>query len=138
MIIGRKVGDVIAGPERHIAFAVNSNGGNHAGLAGSIARNFWPELAKTGPQRMGAILSKESGRKFFHALVVHSLEANGWEQAPYYIETCFNELQIPTDDEVASVTMGAGIIGRALGANPEENLAAMERSNKSIIIYDFE
>ncbi len=136
MIVSRKVGDVITGPERHVAFAVNSEGHNDAGLAGNIAYNFWPELAKTGPIRMGEILSKNTDSKVFHALVVHSL-TEGWEDAPRHIEACFNELQIPTDEEVASVAMGAGMIGMLSGANPAENLAAMERSDKSIVIYDF-
>ena len=136
MIVGKKVGDVVTGSERHVAFAVNSEGHNDAGLAGNISYNFWPELASTGPIRMGEILSKDTGKKVFHALVVHSL-TEGWEDAPQYIEACFNELQIPTDEEVASVAMGAGMIGMLSGANPAENLAAMERSNKSIVVYDF-
>ena len=93
MIVGRKVGDVMQGPERHVAFAVNSQGANDAGLAGNISRIFWPYLASTGPIRMGEILSKEAGRKVFHALVVHSLEQDGWAEAPRHIEACFNELQ---------------------------------------------
>lgn len=136
MIVDRKVGDVIAGSERHVAFAVNSEGHNDAGLAGNIAYKFWPELASTGAIRMGEILSKDTGNKTFHALVVHSLR-EGWDDAPRHIEACFNELQIPTDEEVASVAMGAGMIGMMSGANPAENLAAMERSDKSIVIYDF-
>lgn len=135
MIVGRKVGDVITGPERHVAFAVNTEGHNDAGLAGNISSKFWPELASTGPMRMGEILSKDTGSKVFHALVVHSLR-EGWEGAPDHIESCFNDLQIPTDEEVASVAMGAGMIGILSGANPAENLAAMERSTRDIVIYD--
>jgi hypothetical protein len=135
MIVGRKIGNVITGSERHVAFAVNSEGYNDAGLAGDIASRYWPELALTGSIRMGEILSKNTGSKVFHALVVHSL-IEGWEDAPRHIEACFNQLQIPTDEEVASVAMGAGVIGMLSGANPAQNLAAMERSNKSIIIYD--
>ena len=136
MIVGTKRGDVITGSERHVAFAVNCEGYNDAGLAGNISYNYWPELANTGRIRMGEMLSKDTGSKVFHALVVHSLE-EGWSEAPKHIEECFNELQIPTDEEVASVAMGAGMIGMLSGANPQENLAAMERSNKSIVIYDF-
>lgn len=135
MIVGRKVGDVITCSERHVAFAVNSEGFNDAGLAGNIAYNFWPELASTGPIRMGEILSKDTGKKVFHAFVVHSLR-EGWKDAPRHIEACFNELQIPTEEEIASVAMGAGMIGMMSGANPAENLAAMERSDKRIVIYD--
>lgn len=131
MIVGRRVGDITTGPERHVAFAVNSEGYNDAGLAGNIAFNFWPELVSTGPVGMG----KDTGKKFFHALVVHSL-AEGWQEAPHHIEACFNELQVPTDEEVASIAMGAGMIGMLSGANPAENLAAMERSHKNIVIYD--
>lgn len=85
---------------------------------------------------MGEILTKDTGKKFFHALVVHSLK-EGWAEAPRHIEACFNELQVATDEEIASVAMGAGMIGMLSGANPAENLAAMERSNKSIVVYDF-
>lgn len=136
MIVGRKVGDVIQGPERHVAFAVNTEGHNDAGLAGNIAFNHWSELAATGPIRMGEILSKDTGGKVFHALVVHSLK-EGWSDAPQYIEACFNELHIPTDEEIASVAMGGGLIGQMSGADVAANLAAMERSDKSIVIYDF-
>lgn len=136
MIVGKKVGDIITGPERHVAFAINSEGLNGAGLAGNIAYQYWPELASTGAIPMGESLSKNTGKKIFHALVVHSLAA-GWEDAPHHIEACFNELQIPTDEEVASVAMGAGMVGLLSGANPAANLAAMERSDKSIIIYNF-
>jgi hypothetical protein len=135
MIVDRKIGNVITGPERHVAFAVNSEGHNDAGLAGNIAYNFWPELASTGPIRMGEILSKDVGRKCFHAMVVHSLK-EGWAEAPDHIEACFNELHVPTDEEIASVAMGAGMIGILSGANPAENLAAMERANKKIVLYD--
>jgi hypothetical protein len=136
MIVGHKTGDVIHGPERHVAFAVNSEGYNDAGLAGNVAFNYWPELAETGPIRMGEMLSKDTGSKVFHAMVVHSLE-EGWEETPKHIEACFNALQVATDEEVASIAMGAGMIGMMSGANPDENLAAMDRSNKSIVIYNF-
>ena len=135
MIVGRKIGNVTQGQERHVAFAVNTEGYNDAGLAGNIAFNYWHELASTGRIRMGEILSKDTGKKIFHALVVFSLE-EGWAEAPAHIEACFNELKVATDDEIASVAMGAGMIGMLSGANPAENLAAMERSNKSIVIYD--
>lgn len=135
MIVRQEVGDITQGPERHVAFAINSEGHNDAGLAGNIARSFWPELANTGPIRMGEMLSKDTGQKVFHAMVVHSLE-EGWEEAPIHIEACFNELQVPTDEEVASITMGAGMIGALSGADPRANLAAMEASRKSIVLYE--
>jgi hypothetical protein len=136
MIVGRKVGDVIQGPEKHMAFAINSEGHNDAGLAGSIALNFWPELASTGRIGIGEILSKDTGKKVFYAMVVHSLDKDGWDEAPAQIEACFNELKVPTDEEIASVAMGAGMIGQLQGADAQANLAAMERSDKKIVVYD--
>ena len=135
MIVGRKIGDVLRGPEPHMAFAVNTEGFNDAGLAGSISARFWPELASTGPQRLGTVLTKMTDSKVLHALVVHSL-TDGWGDAPQHIEACFNALEVPTDEEIASVAMGAGMIGMMSGASPEQNLAAMERSTKSIVVYD--
>jgi hypothetical protein len=61
---------------------------------------------------------------------------DGWAEAPEHIEACFNELQVATDEEIASVAMGAGMIGMLSGANPAANLEAMDRSEKSIVIYD--
>src|SRR5438445_3318761 len=118
MIVGKKIGNVITGSERHVAFAVNSEGYNDVGLAGNIAYQYWPEFASTGAIRMGEILSKDTGNKVFHALVVHSrLRSGGWKDAPRHIEACFNKLQIPDDEEVASVAMGAGLIGILSDAN---------------------
>lgn len=137
MIVGARAGDILTGPERHVAFAVNCEGINGRGLADSIARDFWPELTVTGPVNMGEILSKDMGdtaRKVFHALVVYSLE-EGWANVPHHIEACFNALAVPTDEEVASVVMGAGMAGEHTGADPAENLIAMARSNKRIIVY---
>ena len=136
MIVGNKIGDVLTSPERHVAFAINTEGHNDAGLAGNISDHFWPELASTGPIRMGEILSKDLGYKVFHALVVHSL-IDGWSDTPQHIEACFNELEIPTDEEIASVAIGAVLVGALSGANTHDNLAAMDRSNKSIVIYNF-
>lgn len=135
MIVGHKIGNIITGRERHVAFAINREGDNDAGLAGAIARGFWPELASTGPMRMGSILSKDTGKKVFHAMVVHS-RIEGWEGAPDHIEACFNQLSVAPNELIASVAMGAGLVGRRTAADPEANLAAMERSNKRIVIYD--
>jgi hypothetical protein len=37
MIVGRKIGDITQGLEKHVAFAVNTEGYNDVGLAGTIA-----------------------------------------------------------------------------------------------------
>lgn len=51
MIIDYKKGqNILNSGETRIAFAVNTEGFNDAGFAGVVARNYWPELANTGPQ----------------------------------------------------------------------------------------
>jgi hypothetical protein len=135
MIVDWRVGNVLDGPERHLAFPINVEGKPGVGLDGTIADNYMPELEQTGPLRMGTILSREVGQKFFHGLVVHSL--TNWAEAPKHIEACFNELEISTDEEVASIVMGGGTEGQRVGAETAKNLGAMARSNKSIAIYSF-
>lgn len=137
MIVDIRTGDVIQGPERHVAFAVNSLGINTNGLAGDIADRFWPEIEDMGRVRMGEMLSKDCGQKVFHALVVHAPGSEGgWSEAPLHIETCLNRLEVPDDELIASVAMGAGMVGMMTGANPGANLAAMARSEKKIVVYD--
>jgi len=136
MIVRRKIGDVIQGFERHVAFAVNTEGTNTVGLAGKIATFYWPQLFEIGPHARRTVLSTRVGSKIFHAMFVHSATDNGWEGSPDDIEDCFNQLRLPTDQEVASVTMGAGVVGKLSGADPEANLAAMERSGASIVLYE--
>lgn len=135
MIVERKTGSVIRSPERHVAFPVNREGLNDVGLPGAISRKFWPELASVRTAKLGEIITKDIGRKVFHALVVYSLE-DGWSEAPRHIEACFNELKIPVDQEIASVVIGGDAVGARSGADPPANLAAMDRSDQYIVVYE--
>jgi hypothetical protein len=130
MITGYRIGDVLKGPEAHVAFALGSE------LAGSIASEYWPELRHSSFLSDRKIISKYIGNKLLHGLAIRRPE-DGWKNVPSNIEYCFNELQVANGEEVASVALGRDMKSLLNGADPIENLAAMERSNKNIILYQF-
>lgn len=133
MIITRKSGqDILAGCEKRIAFAVNTEGYNDSGFAGLIAKKYWPELANAGACELGTILKKECNGVTFYALVCHSLK-DGWKDQTKTIKKCFDK--IDGDAPVASIAIGTGLIGVLSGANFEEIQAGMEASKAKIILY---
>lgn len=135
MIANKIRGDILKSDFKHIVFAVNTEGYNDAGFAGLIARRFWPDLAITGEQKLGTVISKKSGEKTFHGIVCHSLSADGWKDSPRVIEEALNSLDIPEGEEIAAVAIGNGPIGLMQGADGEANLKAMEKSKHRITVY---
>jgi hypothetical protein len=130
-------GDIFQSPCKHIAFAVNTEGRNNRGFAGKVS-DIYPELLETGGNRLGEIitLGRQDQEKIFHAIVCHSLAADpGWSRASEIIEDCLNWLDIPDNEPIAVVLMGGGPIGEEMGADVLANLAAMERSKKTIVVY---
>ena len=92
MIIEIKKGnDILAGNEKRIAFAVNSEGVNDSGFACMISRKFWPELAFIGKTELGTVLSKRVGNVEYFALCCHSLK-NGWGDQQKVITQCFDAI----------------------------------------------
>ena len=132
MIIERRTGNIFSGNHKHIVFAVNSEGINDAGFAGMISRKLWPELAHIGPCKIGTCLTKEHDGVFYHALVCHSLD-DGWGDSREIIKSCFDAIE--TEDEVASIAIGSGLIGIISGSDFSKIVAGMEASSKKIILY---
>ena len=133
MIISNKQGnDILEGGERHIAFAVNTEGANDAGFAGMISRKYWPELANIGVCELGTVLTKEVEGVHFYALVCHSLK-NGWKDQKEVIRRCFDAIE--TDEPIASISIGTGLIGILSGADFSQIKEGMESSSKEIILY---
>lgn len=136
MILETIRGDIFESPHKHIIFAVNTEGFNDAGFAGLVAYRYWPELANTGPQIIGTVLSKESDERVFHAVVCHSLSGEpGWNQAPETVRRCLDELDVPEEEVVGAVLVGAGLIGMMSGANPHAIHDAMNNSNRQLKVY---
>lgn len=133
MIIDYKGGkNILTNGATRIAFAVNTEGFNDAGFSGVVSRNFWPELANTGPQQLGTVLTKECDGKTFYALVCHSLE-NGWKNQAEVIKDCFDNINI--QEPVASISIGTGLIGILSGADFDQIKMGMENSKTQIILY---
>ena len=133
MIIQNKSGDILKGGETHIAFAVNTEGINDSGFAGTVSNMYWPELANIGPCELGTVLTKTTDDGItFYALVCHSLD-DGWVDQTEVIKKCFDAINCA--EPIASISIGTGLIGILSGANFAKIRKGMELSEKEIILY---
>lgn len=129
-------GDIFATSDKHIIFAINTEGYNDSGFAGAVSRKCWPELANTGGNKLGEVLTKKSGDKTFYAIVCHSLQAkNGWGDSPQIIEKAINEMQFPETENASIVAIGAGMIGIMSGAPTVKIYEAFKKCKKNLSVY---
>ena len=140
MIVSVTNGDIFETEHKHIAFAVNSEGVNDTGFAGFVARHYWPEIAYRAawfpPRRHGLVLSMRLGNgRTLHALVCHSLSCDGWADTPCHVEQCLKSLPVPAGETIAMVRIGAGPVGRMMGADWEAIERAVEASERPVAIY---
>ena len=135
MIVNRVRGDIFTASQKHIAFAVNTQGYNDAGFAGQVSGGIWPELANTGGNQLGEVLAHKAGAKTYYALVCHSLDRGGWRDTPRIARECLDKITVPKNEVIAIVLMGSGPIGVAQGADVEAILASMEQSKKKLVVY---
>lgn len=135
MIINRISGDIFKAPQNHIAFAVNTQGFNDDGFAGQVSKRVWPELAETGGNQLGEVLTLTKDGKTYHALVCHSFDGSGWKETPKVVRECLDKIDVPDHEEIAVVLMGSGPIGRINGANIEAILKSMEESKRRLVVY---
>ncbi len=133
MIVDTVRGDILRTLNEHIAFAVNTEGFNDAGFAGSVASKHWPGLANT--RALGDVMSRRASGRIFHALVCHSLDDAGWKRTPETVTTCLDALDVPKDETVAVVLMGAGPIGQMGGADVFAILGGMARAKRRVAVY---
>ena len=132
-------GDIFDTTAKHIAFSINAEGSVGGGFDGSVARRGWPELLECGPQEVGTVLSKKIGDKTYHALVTHSLK-EGWGTDAEQRENtkkCFDNINVPEGEEIASIAIGTGFIGAMTGANPKQIVFGMCDSKQNITLYGF-
>ena len=135
MIINRVRGDVFSASQKHIAFAVNTEGYNDAGFAGQVSSRIWPKLASTGGNELGEVLTHKNGSKTYHALVCHSLESGGWNDTPRVARECLDKIDVPDGEEIAVVLMGSGPVGLTQGADVDAILAGLQNSKKKLVVY---
>jgi hypothetical protein len=126
-------GDIFKSRCKHIAFAVNAEGYNDAGL---VSSRFWPELATTGGNTLGEALHKQvSDTLALHALVCHELKGSGWDNTPRIVEECLNNLALPDEEPLSIVMIGGGLVGQMSGADVFAILGGVARSNKHCVVY---
>lgn len=135
MIVNRVRGDIFAAPQKHIAFAVNTQGYNDSGFAGQVSSRIWPELANTGGNGLGDVLIHRSGDKTYYALVCHSLDSGGWNETSRVARECLNKIDVSDGEEIAVVLMGSGPVGMMQGADVNAILASMEDSEQKLVVY---
>ena len=135
MIVNTTRGDVFQAPNKHIAFAVNTEGFNDAGFAGAVSSRHWPQLANIGTMKLGDVISMNSNGKTFHALVCHSLGGDGWKKTAETVTRCLDSLDVPDDETIAIVLMGAGMVGQLGNADVFSILGGMARSKKKVAVY---
>ncbi len=123
---------------RHIAFAVNVEGKNDTGVAGTVAQYFTKAFLRTGKCTMGGLISIPCLKITFHGLVCHSLEDDGWKNAPEAITAALDKISAPDNEVVAVVLMGSGKIGKDTGADVIGNIRAIHRSKKTCVIYSLD
>ncbi len=136
MIIEVIKGNIFDTDLRHIAFATNIEGRNDAGVAGTVAKYFTKEFLKVGKCNMGDLFSFPAAyRVIFHGLVCHSLEEDGWKDAPNAITTALDKIQVADDEVIAVVLMGSGKLGKEGKADVASNIRAIHSSQKKCVVY---
>lgn len=135
MIIGMNRGDILR-TTGHIAYAVNIERRNTAGLAGEINRLHWPDFDRNGVQPLGTVRSLNCGFRTFHALYCHESELGGWKMAPYYLGQCLRKLSIPTSEPIHVAYIGGGIVGQQQGADTFDLLSVLANNSYfKFIVY---
>ncbi|MDR0650802.1 MAG: hypothetical protein LBG59_05380 [Candidatus Peribacteria bacterium] len=134
MIIKEIKGDIFQSEDKHIVFALNTEGYNDSGFAGAVCRKGFKEIANTGGNTLGTMLSKKIGEKTYYGIVCHSLH-DGWNDAAKIILRALDEL--PTTDNISAVLMGSSLVGLLSNVPVEEIYKAFEKSKKNISVYSF-
>jgi hypothetical protein len=137
MIVNATRGDAFKTPHKHIAFAVNTDGSNDVGFAGAVSSRYWPGLINTGQKKLGETMSKNCKGKTFHALVCYELSGDGWNKTAETVTKCLDSLDLPDDETIAIVLIGAGMIGQLGGADVFAILGGMARSKKRVAVYNW-
>lgn len=78
-------------------------------------------------------MTKTVGDKTFIALVCHNLRGDGWERTPEVVTECLDS--IDTDETIACVLMGSGMVGQLMGADIPKILGGVHKSKKNVALY---
>ena len=132
MVLEEKHGDIFTTKDKHIIFALNTEGFNDSGFAGQVAKRGFREILNTGGNKLGEVLEKTINGITYHGIVCHSL-AQGWKDAPKVVLETLNKMELT--DNISSVVFGGGLIGWLQGAPIREIYGAFKKCNKMITIW---
>ena len=134
MIISRKEGDIFTTKDKHIIFALNTDGLNDSGFAGVVAKKRgFTEILNTGGNQLGEVLHKTIDGITYWGIVCHSLKLNGWSKSPEIIRKALDEM--PFEDDASIVSIGSGLVGLFQGAPWKEIEQSFKDCNKRLTLW---
>ena len=134
MIVEESLEDIFEGKEKHVIFDTSLEMWYDTTFSRKIQELGWTTFNEIKNTGYGQIISQKIGDKNFYALVIRSI-FNGWAYDQYNVLlNSLNNLDIPEDEKIAIVNIGAGRVGRS-GAYPKKIRQAMEDCNKKLVLY---
>lgn len=126
--------DIFEAEEKHIAFSINTEGYNDECFAADVAKRYWPEIEKSGKNKLGEVIPKKVGDKTFYAIVCYSLQ-DGWDsKTSKIIKECFDKIET-NGEPIATIPIGTAYPDRLTHANFREILQGMQESKQDIVMY---
>lgn len=134
MIINTSQKGIFEDSPKHVAFAINTDGYDNAGLGKLILENVWPDLYKNENFEIGDVKSKEIENIIFHAMVTYSLDKELEDNHGIIIKECLDKIKT----EGAPIHVGAigtSFVGKSKGVNFNNVICGMMDSDKNIILH---
>ena len=133
MIIGKKIGDIFTTDDKHVIFALNTEGVNDCGFADQVAIRGFEEILSTGGNKLGEVLDKEINGITYHGIVCYSRH-NGWEGPPEIILKAINNMKFDGKASILPICC-SGFIAIVKKAPVSDIFKAFEDSNKELTIW---
>lgn len=125
--------DIFEAEEKHIAFNINTEGYNDECFAADVAKRYWPEIEKSGKNKLGEVIPKKVGDKTYYAIVCYSLN-DEWKNTREIIKECFDKIET-NGEPIATIPIGTSYPDRLTHANFREILQGIQDSKQHIVIY---
>ena len=132
MIISTNNNDILKSNEKIIAFPVNVEGFNDAGISYEILKKYWRNMIHSKEYKLGTVIPKNVNNIFLYALVCYSIK-DGWINQREIIKECFDKIK--TNKPIATVEMGVQFLDKIEGADFNEIVLGMNDSKQEIILY---
>lgn len=132
MIKDVRIGNILSCSQKHIAFAINTEGLNKSKIAKQVMEIGFHEINDRTFYPMESIITKKIDHKTYYGLVCYSTRTGFYNQTQI-IKNCLNKIQ--TEEDIAIVEIGDDNFEKSLGANKIELKMGMQHSNKNLVLY---